>query len=427
MKYFSFLAVFFLLSCSASGVLIDGNSYDSAEEYVEESQNLKDYFFGFQLYDLEEQEIIAQQNNHRFFTPASNTKLFTLYTSLHYLQDSLAFMQVYSTDGKQIYQPMGDPSFQHPDLETDQRISQFFEQQPGDTIHLSLQHFKDQRFGSGWAWDDYDGYYQTEKSAFPIQSNLFIFNEGHSTTHWMPIVVIDEEEGSRTARREEWENHYFLDPQLKDKRIPFHINENLYKAFFMHHGKEVSFQNEILPTTEPDYTVYSSPADSAYKVLMQNSDNHIAEQLLLQASQLQLGEMHTQRMIQKAKEELFQPVADEMNWVDGSGLSRYNMMTPNAVNWVVNQLVEEKGIEWITTVFPGGGTSGTIRNYYSYEPPRVFAKTGTLRNNHCLSGIVQAKSGKWYSFSMMNNHFPGSSSVAKTEMENILKIIIETY
>ena len=418
----------FVVSCqSIQPIVVNGKSVRSVEEYISESDQIENYFFGFQLYDLEEQKVVASQNAQKFFTPASNTKLFTLYTALHYLQDSLAFVNVYNDGGTKIYQPLGDPSFLHPDLQTSNRIQNYFKNVADDTIRFSLSHFKDKRFGSGWAWGDYSGYYQTEKSAFPIQSNLLIFNEGHSTTHWMPILIFDEQKQSNTLDRLEYENTFLVDPELVNKRIPFHVTNAIYEAYFRQQGKEVLFDVEISPTAKLLRTIYSSPIDSTYKVLMQSSDNHIAEQLLLQASQLEFGEMSTQQIIAKAKEELFAPIEKELNWIDGSGLSRYNMMTPNAVNWVVNALVNEKGIDWITEIFPAGGKSGTIKNYYAFDESRVFAKTGTLRNNHCLSGIVQAKSGKWYSFSMMNNHFPGSSSITKQEMEAILTVIVERY
>src|ERR1700712_3060172 len=53
------------------------------------SQIINDHFTGFALYDLDEQKMIYELNADKYFTPASNTKLFTFYTCLKMLGDSI--------------------------------------------------------------------------------------------------------------------------------------------------------------------------------------------------------------------------------------------------------------------------------------------------------------------------------------------------
>jgi D-alanyl-D-alanine carboxypeptidase/D-alanyl-D-alanine-endopeptidase (penicillin-binding protein 4) len=81
-------------------------------------------------------------------------------------------------------------------------------------------------------------------------------------------------------------------------------------------------------------------------------------------------------------------------------------------------------------LFPAGGESGTIKNWYAAldgEDPYVYAKTGTLSNNHCLSGFLITKSGRKLLFSFMNNHYVTSSSIVKAEMEKVLRHIRSRY
>ncbi len=431
MKFtYSFLCFFFLISCrsSVSLVLNDGEEIKahSINDYINQSESIQSYFFGMQLIDLEKQEPIFNYNEDHYFTPASNTKLFTLYTAINYLADSVGFVEIYDFVDSLVYQPMGDPTFLHPRFVTDSRIKTFFNNRKEDTIIFNLGHFKDVKFGSGWAWDDYADYYQTEKSPFPLASNLIQVVNDEITPVFLPVEVYFNFESDFHRN---WDNNQFFIPLKEDEEeryYPIHVDEQSLKNYFIESGKLVRFIDvDIVGSARK--TIYSESLDSALTILMHDSDNHIAEQLLLQASQIKLNYMNTKDLINLAKEDLFSNSPDALNWVDGSGLSRYNLFTPRSINYVLQEIIKQKGIDWVKEILAVGGQSGTIKNYYSYDPPRVFAKTGTLRNNHNLSGIVQAKSGKWYVFSMMNNNYPGASSTAKFEMENILKLVIELY
>src|SRR6201996_6367440 len=54
-----------------------------------QSAIVNDHFTGFALYDLDKQQMIYELNSDKYFTPASNTKLFTYYTCLKMLHDSV--------------------------------------------------------------------------------------------------------------------------------------------------------------------------------------------------------------------------------------------------------------------------------------------------------------------------------------------------
>jgi D-alanyl-D-alanine carboxypeptidase/D-alanyl-D-alanine-endopeptidase (penicillin-binding protein 4) len=120
-------------------------------------------------------------------------------------------------------------------------------------------------------------------------------------------------------------------------------------------------------------------------------------------------------------------LTSQPQWYDGSGLSRYNLITPKSLVEILNQIYQRLSFEEIKSVFPIGGESGTIRNYYKSETPYIIAKTGTLKNNHCLSGYLMTNSGKTLIFSFMNNHYIGSSDQAKVAMEQLLIKIRDHY
>ncbi len=165
--------------------------------------------------------------------------------------------------------------------------------------------------------------------------------------------------------------------------------------------------------------------------MLQPSDNFIAEQLLLVTAS-EMGEpLNARAVIDSMKANHLKDMPDEPQWVDGSGLSRYNMFTPRSMIWLLQQINSEFLTDQdLFALMPAGGESGTIKNWYGAPDegePYVFAKTGTLSNNHCLSGFVITESGSKLLFSFMNNHYVSSSSVVKQEMEQVLRYIRARY
>ena len=115
-------------------------------------------------------------------------------------------------------------------------------------------------------------------------------------------------------------------------------------------------------------------------------------------------------------------------WVDGSGLSRYNLFTPESMVHVLHKMYQEIPKERLLLFFPAGGQSGTLEEWYPGDAnPYIFAKTGSLGNNHNLSGYLLTKSGRTLIFSFMNNHFMDNPSEIKERMQRIFEGIRDTY
>jgi D-alanyl-D-alanine carboxypeptidase/D-alanyl-D-alanine-endopeptidase (penicillin-binding protein 4) len=165
--------------------------------------------------------------------------------------------------------------------------------------------------------------------------------------------------------------------------------------------------------------------------MLQPSDNFIAEQLLL-ATAAELGKpLNSELIIDEMKQTHLSNMPEEPQWVDGSGLSRYNLFTPRSIIWLLQQIDDEfESDEKLFELLAAGGESGTIQNWYAARdggPPYVFAKTGTLSNNHCLSGFIMTESGRKLLFSFMINHYVSASSVIKEDMEQVLWYIHENF
>jgi len=151
-----------------------------------------------------------------------------------------------------------------------------------------------------------------------------------------------------------------------------------------------------------------------------------AEQLLFLIGSKLDTKLNTRKIIREILgDAVFAGIPDRPRWVDGSGLSRYNLMTPRSMIWVLEQLDSHLTDAEIKDWFPSGEYLGTLPK--ELEHLNLQAKTGTLSNNFCLSGYLDTVSGKRLHFSWMNNHFMVSKSKLSGEMAEVLGFVQERY
>ncbi len=410
---------------------VNKKNYRNIEGYFKHSKTLQDHLTGFILYNTDLKKVVFNQNSDKYFTPASNTKLLTLYAALEVLGDSIPWMAVTERDDKMVFIPMGDPSYLHPLLPENPRIANYFTTHfnQGDTVHMSIDHFRDFRFGAGWSWDDYMYYYQSEKSVFPIHANAVqIIPSGDEVIHspdWMDVWSGYTE--FNIAYRDEASQVYVLPEDGADTLfMPIITDRDLLFDYFNYLGLHLNVVSVPFELNEVDF-IYSMPTKELCQFYVEESDNLIAEQLLLQCSMMKLGYMHTGDIISHLHDNETKRWSSSWNWFDGSGLSRYNLVTPATMLDLVNTLIAEHGFEHIREILPAGGEEGSIEHWYGYDPPRVFAKTGTLKYCHNLSGIIQTKKGHTYTFSFMHNNFNYGSSGVKKAMADVFDLIVELY
>lgn len=405
----------------------------------------KNSFVGFMLYDPESNKTLACQYDNKYMTPASNTKLYTFYAGTKLLGKAVPAMQYTISGDSLIFWGTGNPLFLHHDL-NDQAALDFLSARKEKLFYWSRP-IADQRFGPGWSWDDFNGYYSAEKSAFPIYGNsLNGFMDRKSQTfsvnpdYFEPLFSkIENMENTSRSRiyREENQNQYryFIgeatdsdEPEIDTLVRPFLYSDELFVQLLADTlNKNVSFYHGI-PHIGDAKTLYSLPTDTLYKHMLQPSDNLFAEQILMMASGLNSDTLNTQATIDYMQQKVFSEWEDEPVWVDGSGLSRYNMFTPRGMIKLLKVLREEVGEERLFELLPAGGKSGTIKNWYGAESgPYVFAKTGTLSNNHSLTGYIKTNSGKTLLFCIMVNHYAHSTSKVRESMGAMLEKIKRAY
>jgi D-alanyl-D-alanine carboxypeptidase/D-alanyl-D-alanine-endopeptidase (penicillin-binding protein 4) len=154
--------------------------------------------------------------------------------------------------------------------------------------------------------------------------------------------------------------------------------------------------------------------------MMHRSDNFYADQILLMVSQLKRGEMNEGAIIDDllSKELSSMPVLPR--WIDGSGLSRYNLFSPSDMIHVLEKMRNELPWNRIAAVFPQSA-EGTLRSISGLSGKSIIAKTGSMGGVLCLSGYVLSKQKKWLSFSIMINNHSSSGTVLRKKIGTFLR------
>jgi len=392
---------------------------------VMELGHFDDHFTGMMLFDPVSEDTLLSLKSDHYFTPASNTKIFTLYSALKLLPAQLPALAYAIQNDTVYFQGTGDATTLHPYFK-DSTAALFLKRIPN--IAYVPGNFQDDKFGPGWAWEDYDSPYAPERSGFPMYGNVvqLIQNDSLSIApSFFRDSIFPTFEGK--ARKEEANIFFYKQGPNDTLLIPFKTGNQTTKGLLTALlGKEVRIAEKMPEGARQ--LLYGISADTVYQRMMQESDNFLAEQLLVQASSV-LGDTLSGQLVREfVLDTYLANLRHPPRWVDGSGLSRYNLFTPESIVWVLHALYREIDRERLFSFFPKGGESGTLKDWFKGDPhPYVIAKSGTLGNNYCLSGYLLTKSGKTLIFSFMNNHFLEASSVVKKRMQPVLETIRDSY
>lgn len=433
-------------------------------------------FIGISVFDPSSNTYLYNYNADKYFVPASNVKLFTLYAGMKYLGDSLP--AIYYEDrsgGKFNLFFTGDPTFLHPDFKNQPLLD--FLKIPNREFHLSgynnLYNRSFNALGYGWAWDDYSEDYMIERSQFPIYGNVFraqydtiqpfasidsskvkwkisppYFTAFVDSINYYPVFELPNQNKKKFSRfrlvREIASNQTTIAQSeniFSSQDIPF-VTNNIHTAISLlwHDFKIHAYADRLInlgvvySTEKPKplipsgniKVIHSQPSDSLFKPMMHRSDNFFAEQTLLMASNEHLGYMSDEAIIDTLLKTDLADAPQKPKWVDGSGLSRYNLFTPQDFIYILNKMKNEFGMERLKTILATGG-EGTLKNYFKKDAGFIYAKTGTLSNNCALSGYIITKKNKLLIFSILANNYQTGATPVRKAVEKFVEYLRDTY
>jgi PBP4 family serine-type D-alanyl-D-alanine carboxypeptidase len=173
------------------------------------------------------------------------------------------------------------------------------------------------------------------------------------------------------------------------------------------------------------YRIPAPPLKVLLTRMLKRSDNFYAE-MILRSSNLQLT------TVPKIRPELFALLKKNgintsgLRMEDGSGLSRYTLITPRAVTQLLNavqKMPRDKG-EIFWNALPIAAVDGTLgkRMKSTFAQNNVRAKTGTFSTACNLSGYVTTRDGHRLAVSFLTNFGP-ETDICRTAQDRVFEIL----
>ncbi|MBN2012649.1 D-alanyl-D-alanine carboxypeptidase/D-alanyl-D-alanine-endopeptidase [candidate division KSB1 bacterium] len=323
--------------------------------------------------------------------------------------------------------------------------------------------FDDEPIGYGWSLDDLSYYYATQISGLSLNENearltvavdsatgaidvsinpdygMFIITNKATSTH-------DKmQETDMNVLRVEGSNEVIISGTLlAGKHYRQDISVHNPTEYFLHglryelaksgirvHGDQIDgddmFTTVTLDSLQLIYTHQSPPMSEMIRILMKESQNLYAETFvkLLGAYFGKVGTFQEGREVVHATLKRLGLEPTSYAYQDGSGLARYNYISPNHLTTVLRRMYYHKYAETFMSALPVAGIDGTIKNrlHGTIAQEQVRAKTGTISNVRCLSGYATTADNEDVVFSIMANNFLCSSQVVMDFQDQVCMLL----
>jgi D-alanyl-D-alanine carboxypeptidase/D-alanyl-D-alanine-endopeptidase (penicillin-binding protein 4) len=157
------------------------------------------------------------------------------------------------------------------------------------------------------------------------------------------------------------------------------------------------------------FIVASPPLREILPALEKPSQNQIAEVLLktLGLERTGVGSADSGKRVVASQLAAWGVAAEGFALADGSGLSRYNYLSPETIVRVLAAIRADTAFSAFYDAFPIAGIDGTIETRMRGTPAEgnVRAKTGFIAKARSLSGYVTTADGRPLIFSILCNNF----------------------
>ncbi len=421
--------------------------------------------WGILIKPLSSPQTLYSRDAEKYFIPASNTKLFTTAAALQKLGANFRIRTSVYQDGEGILRVVGrgDPSLKNEQLTI--LAKQLYQKGIREINQLIADdsYFQGEVVHPSWQWEDVQFYYGA-----PV--NSLIVNENASVINFLPQKIGEplKIQWSNPLDAYNWqiENDSITTPEnqpgfvevyrdLKGQilrikgQLPVNSQPNI-TAIAVFDPAQNFLQNFRLILTkagikvkrtsvnnggknEQEIAAIESPPLSELLVETNVNSNNLYTEVLLRslADQQQLARNKTTADLglEALKNTLTELGIEPNSYmiVDGSGLSRKNIISPEALVQLLQVMAKSSQAEVFRASLPVAGISGTLKNRFLNTSAQglVQAKTGTMMGVVSLSGYVNVPNYETLVFSIMVNQSEKPASVVRKAMDEIVVLLTQ--
>ncbi|WP_231185422.1 D-alanyl-D-alanine carboxypeptidase/D-alanyl-D-alanine-endopeptidase [Haladaptatus sp. DYF46] len=362
--------------------------------------------------------VLASRNPDVPLPPASNTKLLTAALALHHLGPDYRFETRVSRAGDSlVLSGRGNPSLSPTDLS---QLAESVRDAGIDgvtDIVAETGSFDGQTRGPGWVWEDGRHGYGAKSTALALSGNTVSVTVSGTDVEVTPDTdavelhtEFDETAEELRVFRDCPGNVIRVDgkPSEEAQTEPVPVGDPVRHCLLAFRdaleGAGIDHDGgfRVEDESEPDETVAtvkSLPVAELVREMNVPSDNFLAEQLARTIAREVRGDGSWNAWESVVGDFLNARDAGRVRIRDGSGLSRYNLISARGLVRTLEWVAEQPWSETFFDSLPASG-EGTLAERFA-DVPGVRAKTGTLTGSRTLSGIVHKEDENDVVFSVL--------------------------
>lgn len=431
---------------------------------------------GIKVTDLKSNETLFEKNATRTYTPASNQKVITAAAGLLYLGSDYRFKtRLYASEGSTdngqfngnvTIKFSGDPDLRiHHLNELIKELTNRGSNRINGDVYLDESAYGGQDLGPGWMWDDTRYCFSAPIGANIVNQNCIGIRVIPGKAVGSPIVVKFSEANQyitvinkavtkgpdtkgcyvrlKTAPRNTYQLTGCLSLNAKSRGLsvalddPDKFNKEVVKGLFKKNN--IQIMGSIKRGRAKDAVLLiaehkSRPLRENVNEMLKESDNLISDTLFKKLGSAYFRGQGTWKTGSKAVRRILANKVDLRSYdgviADGSGLSRYNLVSPAQMVYLLTKLYKKPSVsnEFISAL-PVSGVDGTLKHRMAAPGFRgkVKAKTGTMANVTSLSGYVYTKKNNVLAFSIIINGVPGKTRKYQDLEDRICQFLVENY
>jgi serine-type D-Ala-D-Ala carboxypeptidase/endopeptidase (penicillin-binding protein 4) len=174
----------------------------------------------------------------------------------------------------------------------------------------------------------------------------------------------------------------------------------------------------------------SRPLAEIVQVTNKVSQNLHAEILLREAARKETGVTNREDALKDLEKFLTEDVQlgkEDVNFEDGSGLSRLTLLTPEATTKLLVYMMASPAREAWQAGLPVGGEDGTLSRRFNgiAQAKRIRAKTGTLSHVSALGGYLEHERLGTLAFTVLVNNYNTPAAEARRGVDKLVLTLLE--